>query len=103
MTLCKNTTITSQFLNCQERFFKEIVLVEHKSSQGIALFFSFGTFLVLFFFKFFFINLIYSGTLQDTTLTFWHFQKNQPRLFRHLANMKNGDLGLPFFFLFSLL
>src|SRR5260363_411171 len=74
MTLCKNTTITSEFLNCQERFFKEIVLVEHKFSQGIAIFFFhlalfFFCFCIFFFFffflNFFFVYLIYSCTLQE--------------------------------------
>ena len=57
-TLCKNTTISSQFLNCQERFFKEMVLVERKSSQVFArfhyIFFRLTLFCICFFFKFFF-------------------------------------------------
>src|SRR5260364_89608 len=66
MTLCKNTTITSQFLNCQEHFFKKIVLVERKSSQDIFIFFfHLAFFCFVFFLNFFFINLIYSSTLQE--------------------------------------
>src|SRR5260363_131113 len=100
MTLCKNTTITLQFLNWQERFFKEIVLVEHKSSQSIAIFFFIWHFFVfVFFLNFFFINLIYSGTLQEHNPYFLALSRKPTQTISAFGGHEMEIWGFVYFFL----
>src|SRR5260364_277829 len=104
MTLCKNTTITSQFLNCQEHFFKEIVLVECKSLQGFTIFFfRLALFCYCFFLNFFFINLIYSDTLQEHNPYFLALSRKPTQTISAFGEYKKWRFGAFFSFLFSLL
>src|SRR5260364_344814 len=99
MILCKNTTITSQFLNCQECFFKEIVLVERKSSQGIAIFFfHLALFWFVFLLNFFFINLIYFGTLQEHNPYFLALSRKPTQTISAFGEHEKWRFGASFFF-----
>src|SRR5260364_278022 len=100
MTLCKNTTITSQFLNCQEHFFKEIVLVECKSLQGFTIFFFLlALFCYCFFLNFFFINLIYSDTLQEHNPYFLALSRKPTQTISAFGEHEKWRFGASFFFI----